>query len=500
VALLAFLASAALVAADEPKPTRFHVTYTPNVNAGPLSTRVYVMLAPSAAAKAPRFGPDWMDTQPFFAVDAKGWKPGEPLEVGADAVGFPGPLAELKPGTYSAQAVIRLNPDTHKLGDGDGNAYGPIAEIKVPSETGEPIALTVDTLVKPAEFKESANVKLVDIPSPLLSAFYMRPLRQRAAVILPEDALGGKARYPTLYIIPGFGGDHSMAPLFMRNPRFGYAKNLIRVVLDPDCGTGHHVFADSAVNGPRGRALVEELIPYIEKTYPAIAEPGARLLNGHSSGGWSSLWLQVTYPDFFGGTWSTSPDPVDFRDFSGVNLYAEGENLFHDRAGNRRPIVRMGGNPVLYIDHFSKMEDVIGDGGQFHSFEAVFSPRGPGGSPRPLSDRRSGAIDPETVKGWRKYDVRLKLEQNWKTLGPKLAGKLHIITGDVDTFYLDGAVKLLKESLKTLGSDAVVDVLPNKDHMNIMDAELVARLDHEMNAAVARYLPRTEKAGAGPKP
>ncbi len=37
--------------------------------------------------------------------------------------------------------------------------------------------------------------------------------------------------------------------------------------------------------------------------------------SGHSSGGWSSLWLQIEHPEVFGGVWSLAPDPVDFRDF-----------------------------------------------------------------------------------------------------------------------------------------------------------------------------------------
>jgi pimeloyl-ACP methyl ester carboxylesterase len=132
-------------------------------------------------------------------------------------------------------------------------------------------------------------------------------------VILPAKLPEHGRKLPVLYIIPGFGGDHFMAERWS-SPRTNFGGDFIRVILDPDCGTGHHVFADSAANGPRGKAFIDELIPFIERTFPAIAEPRARLLNGHSSGGWSSLWLQVTYPDFFGGTWSTSPDPVDFRD------------------------------------------------------------------------------------------------------------------------------------------------------------------------------------------
>ena len=49
----------------------------------------------------------------------------------------------LEPGEYAVQAVVRLNPDTHQLGDGEGNAYGPVvrarARPRVPSGT---VALT----------------------------------------------------------------------------------------------------------------------------------------------------------------------------------------------------------------------------------------------------------------------------------------------------------------------------------------------------------------------
>jgi len=484
-ALLAAAATTALAAAPE-----FEVTYAPSVRSGPISARVYVMLGPAKgllAKKDPRFGPDWFRPQPFFAVDAKDWKPGEPLRFGADAAGFPGPLADLEPGEYAAQAVVRLNPDTHKLGDGEGNAFGPTTPVHFtvgPEAKEGPVKLTVDAVVPPRKFPESERVKLVEIDSPLLTAFHKRPIKHRAAVILPEGDLSSKRA--TLYIIPGFGGDHFMAPQFATNRRLGAGKDLIRVVLDPDCGTGHHVFADSAFNGPRGKALVEELIPHIEANFPALAEPRARLVNGHSSGGWSSLWLQVTYPDTFGGVWSTSPDPVDFRDFSGIDLYAPGVNLFRDGSDARRPIARMAKRAVLFVDHFAKMEDVIGDGGQLHSFEAVFSPLGPDRRPRPLWERATGKVDPETAKAWEKYDIRLTLERDWERLGPKLKGKIHIVVGELDTFYLEGAVKLLKESLQKLGSDAVVEIIPDRDHSTVIDAKLAERFDREMNEAVGK--------------
>jgi hypothetical protein len=310
-------------------------------------------------------------------------------------------------------------------------------------------------------------------------------------VILPKEMPkpGGQSKLPVLYIIPGFGGDHTRAANFLDEPRMEFGANFIRVLLDPDCGTGHHVFADSAANGPRGTALVEEFIPHIERAFPAIADPRVRLLNGHSSGGWSSLWLQVSYPDFFGGTWSTSPDPVDFRDFQRINIYAPGENMFRDRAGNRRPIARMGNAPSLYYDDFSRMDDVLGWGSQLSSFEAVFSPLDRDGRPRKLWNRTTGAIDPEVAKTWDAYDIRLIIERNWPVLGPKLKGKLHVFMGDLDTFYLEGASKLLKESLARLGSDAVVEIVPDRDHGTLLDVELAERIDRQMQAAVAAVFP-----------
>src|SRR5262249_8476272 len=205
-----------------------------------------------------------------------------------------------------------------------------------------------------------------------------------------------------------------------------------------------------------------------------------RFVTGHSSGGWSSLWLQVAYPDHFGGVWSTAPDPVDFRDFQRIDLTRPGANMFVDAAGKPRPIARRGQQPVIYCRTFSDMEVVMGHGGQLGSVEAALRPRGADGKPRPLWDRATGAVDPEVARAWERYDIRLVLERNWKALAPRLAGKLHVYMGDEDNFYLEGAVALLGESLKKLGSDAVVEIFPGRDHGTLMDRKLRERIAREM--------------------
>ena len=209
-------------------------------------------------------------------------------------------------------------------------------------------------------------------------------------MILPEAQPAGKL--PAVYIIPGFGGDHHIAAACTpANSRMGFGRDLVRIILDPDCGTGHHVFADSATNGPRGKALIEEFIPYLEKTYPLVAEPRARLLNGHSSGGWSSLWLQVTYPDFFGGTWSTSPDPVDFRRFpADRHLRTRREHVTAIREGKQRPIARMGGRARHLL------RPVLEAGGS-HGARRASSARS-----RPSSARSAPTASPASSGTWKR--------------------------------------------------------------------------------------------------
>ena len=89
------------------------------------------------------------------------------------------------------------------------------------------------------------------------------------------------------------------------------------------------------------------------------------------------------------------------------------------------------------------------------------------------------------------------LERNWKTLGPRLKGKLHVFMGDVDTFYLEGATIRLKKSLADLGSDAVVEIHKDRDHFNLMRGGLRQRIRKEMAAAFLAAHPDQRRPAAG---
>ena len=126
------------------------------------------------------------------------------------------------------------------------------------------------------------------------------------------------------------------------------------------------------------------------------AKPSGRLLTGHSSGGWATLWLQVAYPRLFGGVWSTSPDPVDFRDFTNIDLTRDAK-CKSGRMARPRRWCGCRGAMSSPSRNSPGQEKVLGDmgGGADLSFDWVFSPRGPDGRPMPLFDRETGVVHRE---------------------------------------------------------------------------------------------------------
>lgn len=463
-------------------PLQFSVRFDPRLHERAYTGRVYVMLFKGEHTNLQKW-PNWFRVEPCFVKDVKEWKPGTPVLLDHTAIGYPSSLDRLESGTWTIQAVIDLNPNHINFSTAPGNLWGSKRLHLNPVRSGT-IELVLNRVYNPPPFRETDRVKLLEIESKLLSSFHKRSTHLRAGIVLPESyATSPDRRYPVVYEIPGFSGTHHMAhQLHERGVSQRNGVDVIHIVLDPSCHHGHHVFADSANNGPVGQALIEELIPTIDRRYRTVARSAARLVTGHSSGGWSSLWLQITYPDIFGGCWSTAPDPVDFRDFQRINLYRPGENMFVDREGQKRPIARRGNDPILWYRPFSDMEEIMGHGGQLAAFEAVFGDRGPDGKPRRLWDRKTGTIDLAVARSWEKYDIRLILERNWKSLEPKLTGKLHVYMGDLDTFYLEGATVLLRDSLRKLNSDARIELFPGKNHSTLLEKTLRDRIDREMAA------------------
>lgn len=452
--------------------------------------RMYVLFSENQG-REPRRGPSWFGPEPFYGVDLKGVKAGSKHIIDDQCDGFPDVISKLPEGTYAVQAVFDYDFYNSNHNDGVGNVYSNTVIVHwKPVETGSNhLVLTLENKIQDRPFRASQFARQVKVYSPRLSAFHNREVVQKAGVILPKSYDDDpQKRYPVIYSVTGFGGKHESVEGAMPPEVAAGEVEFIRVILDGQCKWGHHTYANSAKNGPRGDAFVYEMVPEIDRRFRTIGEPTARFLTGHSSGGWSSLWLQVNYPKHFGGTWSTGPDVVDFRDYQEVNLYHDPPlSLYTKPNGDDRPLARQNGRILIWYKDFGKMDDCIGRGGQLRSFEAVFSPLDVYGSPIQMWTRDSGTVIPQTVKYWIEYDINRLIERRWETTQGDLKGKINVFMGVLDNFYLEGGCEQIKTTLAKLDPSAVIELIEGRDHFNLLTGPLRARIREEMTAAYKKY-------------
>jgi len=344
------------------------------------------------------------------AREVEALAPGAAALVGTGVDAFPQSFADLAPGEYRFQAVLDRNHNYNYAGRSGGDIVSGVVAATLPG--GVPALMlkdivpghTMETVLASMPEERAAvleqnleNVRPIDFVSPALSKFWGRPIHIKGFAALPPNYKKDDARYPAVYATRGFGalsiavqkGAATIAGLMAS----GEAPPMIWFYLDQSIATGAHEFTDSVNNGPWGEALTEELIPYLQKEFAADPRAGSRFLTGHSSGGWTSLWLQVRYPALFGGAWPTSPDPADFHAFTNIDLYAPNANAYRDEKGEPRPLVRDKGKVYVTIEQYVKLEEVLGPyGGQFASFDWVFSPKADDGRPQKAIDRVSGAV------------------------------------------------------------------------------------------------------------
>jgi enterochelin esterase-like enzyme len=469
-------------------PHVFFRVQAPASNTAPISGRLLIFLKAGS-------GDNEVSTSELRVTDAwvcakevQDLAPGASVEVDADETAYPKPFSALPSGIYEAQAVLDVNHNYNYKGRGPDDWVSPVVTLAgwKPGVGAEPV-LSLDRRVIEdpqhaaafAKLKEAATADVAqydEMESPLLTRFWGRPARIRAWVILPPTyAAHASETYPTVYWTHGFGGDIDGALVsglrIYERMKAGKMPPMIWVMLNEAIQQGTHEFADSVNDGPWGTALTTEFIPHLEQKFRMDAKPSGRLLNGHSSGGWATLQLEINYPKIFGGTWSTSPDPSDFHDFTNVDLYEANANMYLKPDGSLVPIVRDNGRVVATMEQVARLEEVLGPyGGQLQSFDWVFSPKGPSGAPQPMFDRVTGQVHPDVVAYWiEHYDLAHIVESTWAQRGDDLDGRIHLIVGTADTFYLDGSARKFEAVLTRVGAHPHFTYLPDRTHFNLYE-------------------------------
>ena len=464
----------------------FAVSFSRGVYKRPVTGRVYVIISTRDAAE-PRFqiGPAGV---PFWGKNVSGLQPGEKAVIDEQVFGYPlESIRDIPPGEYFVQAFCNIysefiRADGHNVwlhndqwegqrwNRSPGNLYSEVKKMDLDPEKGETVRLVCDKLIPQVVVPEDTDwVKRIKFQSKILTDFWGRPIYLGATILLPRGYHEQPDKnYPVNYIQGHFS---LRAPFGFRDTEpeegdrrggrghefFKYwtsdeCPRFIAVRFQHPCPYYDDSYAVNSANvGPYGEAIINELIPAVEENFRVVSEPWARILSGGSTGGWEALALQIFYPDFFGGSFASCPDPVDFRYYQMVNIYRDTNAYFRQQGWHRVEIPNSRSTDGS-IRSTMRMENhaelTVGDrarsGGQWDIWQAVYGPVGSDGYPQPIWDKRTGFIDAEVAAYWKEnYDLRYILERDWDELGPKLKGKLFIYTGDMDSFYLNNAVKLL---------------------------------------------------------
>jgi hypothetical protein len=547
LALLAVLVAAPAASLAQAK---FTVSFPAERSAAAVDGRMLLLLSTNTDAE-PRFQiSDGPSTQLVFGVDVDGLKPGDDAVIDASAFGYPvRSLAELPAGEYHVQALFhryetfrRSDGHTVKLpmdrGEGQrwnaapGNLYSTPRKLVFDPRNAGAVRIVLDNEIPPiAPPKDTKYIRHERILSERLTAFWGRPMHLGACLLLPEGFdEHPEARYP-LVIYHGhfprtFDGfretppDPDLKPDYSERFRVagynriqeeyahafyqewkgpGFPRAIIMEIQHANPYYDDSYAVNSANLGPYGDAIVRELIPYIEKKYRGLGQGWARFLYGGSTGGWEALAAQVFYPDAFNGCYASCPDPIDFRAHTVVNIYEHPNAYTVDSQWKRTP--RPGlrnylGEVSCTLEEANHRELALGtharSGDQWDIWQAVFGPAGADGYPQPIWDKLTGQIDRKVAEYWREnYDLVHIMQRDWKTLGPKLQGKIHIYVGDMDNYYLNNAVYLAEEFLESTKDPYYAGDIDYGDR-----AEHCWNGDHERPNAISRlryhqmYLPR----------
>jgi hypothetical protein len=456
--------------------------------------------------------------------------------------------------------TVKLPPDR---GEGQqwalapGNLYSAPVRIRIDPASDTVLRISLDKKIAPLpDLPDSTYVKHIKIQSERLTKFWGRPMYLGAILVLPE----GWENHPTSrFPLAIFHGhfqrevfpwretppDAALPPADLNGiarycpnghegelcTKYGYERVLQQYGYDlykQWTGPGfpraimvniqhaNPYYDDSyAVNsenlGPYGDAITYELIPYIEKTFRGLG-PWARGLYGGSTGGWEALADQLFYPDEYNGTYANCPDPIDFHRFTNINIYEDRNAYAIEGPWRRTP--RPGyrdylGQMLATTEQMNARELVLGtrsrSGGQWDIWEAVYSPVGADGYPQRIWDKATGVIDAKVAAYWRDhYDLVHIMRRDWATLGPKVRGKIALNVGLSDNLFLNNAVYLAEEFLKSATNppaDATVDYGQRDEHCWSGDHDhinAISRLTYSNRfiPALAAHWQRTAPSGA----
>jgi len=276
------------------------------------------------------------------------------------------------------------------------------------------------------------------------------------------------ADLPTIYLIQGHTGQVDM----WRN-RSAFRPNVLELVddlfaaqgcpparivfVDAWTSYGGSQFLDSPAVGRYHTYLCDEVVPFVDATYPTLSDAAYRAITGKSSGGYGAMVTPMLRPDLFGGLATHAGDALfelcylpEFRD--SVRALRDSYD---------------GSFEAFWTDFrsrpaFSKSSDIALL--NTYAMAACYSANDDGSVDLPF-DLRSGELRDEVWQRWLAWDPVRMVERHADTLRNLRA--IYIDAGKRDQYYLDLGAEGFRQALERIGVTDVFFELFDATHSAI---------------------------------
>ncbi len=171
-------------------------------------------------------------------------------------------------------------------------------------------------------FKKIFPILLLCLGTTLSHAFEQKEIAVRSnsmnkdvlVTVITPDGYSTEQSYPTIYLLHGYGGNHTVWAQDGVVGRLADQYNVLVVMPD---GARNSWYFDSLVSPDYyyETFVAKELVAHIDTVYSTIQDRSARAITGLSMGGHGAFYLAMRHQDTFGNMGSMSGG-LDFRPFT----------------------------------------------------------------------------------------------------------------------------------------------------------------------------------------
>ena len=287
------------------------------------------------------------------------------------------------------------------------------------------------------------------------------PHRRQLPIYLPPGYAQAQdnTRYPTVYLLAGFTGrggfmlndsafDEPIPERLDRLIGSGQMQPMVVVLPDGFTRYGGSQYLNSGATGHYEDYLINEIVPFVDRTYRTLAEPGFRAVGGKSSGGFGAMVQVMRHPNVFGAVachsgdmffdYCYKPDFAKFLNATARNNIDSYETL-RDWLAAFSP--KMFPKPPAFFDviHIAAMS-------------ACYSPNpdSPCGFDLPF-EFYTGTPRPEVWQRWLKWDPLIMLDDKKHVEALRQMKLVFIDCRNQDEYTLHFGARMFSQRLTELG-------------------------------------------------